>query len=110
MIIGTLACVTTGAARDRRRREHETGDQFHLVVGNQLGDHRLGIGAGRRAFVAFDELDLVGADVLGVQLDVEVERLVDLIAEVGIRSRIGQHHADLDGFRLGGCCPTKRQQ
>ena len=88
--------------RDRRRREHEAGEDLHLVVGDQFGGDGLGLRAGRRAFVALDDLDLVRRDVLGVQLDVKIERLVDLVTEVGIGAAERQHDADFDGLSLGG--------
>ena len=95
--------------RDRRRREHEAGEDLHLVVGDQFRGDGLGLRAGRRTLVALDDLDLVRRDVLGVQLDIEIERLVDLVAEVGIGAAERKHHADLDGLRLGGSAHREGQ-
>ena len=73
---------------DGGRRKYKASQYVDFVIGDQLGDHGLGVGARRRAFVTFDELNLKGSDILGVQLDVEIERLVDLIAEIGVDAGI----------------------
>ena len=75
---------------------------MHLVVGDQFGGDGLGHRAGRRALIALDDLDRVRRDVLGVQFDVKIERLVDLVTEVGIGAAERKHDADLDRFGLGG--------
>ena len=95
--------------RDRRWREHETGKEVHLVVGDQFGGDRLGGGAGRRPLIALDQFDRIRRDILGVQLDVEIEGLVDLMTEVGIGAAKRQHHADFDVFGMGGADHCQRQ-
>ena len=107
MTIGTLACVTTGASAiaDGENTKPVTSCTLSLVISSVVDG--LGDRAGRRALVALDDLDLVGRDVLGVQLDVEIERLVDLVTEIGIGAAERQHDADLDGLRLAAL-PTIR--
>ena len=96
--------------RDRRRREREAEQHAHLVVGDQLGRNRLGLCAGRRAFVALDQFDGVGRDVLGVQFHVKVDRLVHLMAEIGIGAAERQHDTDLDVFGLGNAAHGEGQR
>jgi hypothetical protein len=86
---------------DRRRRQREAGDELDLVAGDQFGGDRLGGGARGRALVALDEFDPVRRDVAGVLLEVEIECLVHLGAEIGIDARIGQDNADPDGLGRG---------
>ena len=82
--IGTLDCVITGASAiaDGENEKPVTSCTLSLVISSVVTV--LAIGAGRRALVALDQLDLVRRDVLGVQLDVKVERLVHLVTEIGI--------------------------
>src|SRR5665213_1757955 len=44
-----------------------------------------------------------------MQLDVEIEGLVDLMAEVGIGAAERQHHADFHRFSLGGSAHCQGQ-
>src|SRR5262249_36747422 len=64
----------------------------------------------RRTFIALDQLDRVRGDILRVQLDVKIERLVDLIAEIGVDAGIRQDNAYLDGLRLHRPAKAERKR
>jgi hypothetical protein len=44
-----------------------------------------------------------------MELHVQVEGLVDLMAQVGIGAAERKNHADLDGFGLGGAAQRQSQ-
>ncbi len=71
-----------------------------MVAGDQLLRQALGHIGIRAGVVALDQLQLdAGRQILLVLLDVEIEALLDLIAEGGLRTGIGQDDADLHGLR-----------
>ena len=59
---GVFAWVITGAIAMADGENTTPAMMLHLVAGDQLGRHRLGVGAGGRALVALDDLDLVRRD------------------------------------------------
>ena len=48
-------------------------------------------------------------NIVGVKLDVQIERLVDLMTQIGIGSAERQNNADFDGLSLGGSAHSKGQ-
>ena len=109
MTIGTLAWVTTGASAiaDGENTKPVTICTLSLVISSVatvLATAPVG-GPSSRLMIS----TLLRRDVLGVQLDVKIERLVDLVAEVGIGAAERQHDADLDGLGLGGAAHRQGQ-
>ena len=110
MISGIFAWVTTGAIAIADGENTTPAISLTLSQGDQLGRHRLGVGAGGRALVALDDVELVGLEVLGVQLHVEIERLDLRVAEVGVDPGERQHEADLDGLRRRDACAERQRE
>ena len=93
-----------GQRRDRRRdrRQDHAGQQLHMLAGNQLlrqpfADLRGG------GVIPAQDLDLhIGREILLVLLDVEVDRLLRLIARLRDKAGIAADQPDFDD-RLRRC-------
>ena len=85
--IGIFAWVASGAAAMAPGENTKPARSFTLSLVMSSVTTVLRIGARWRPFIALDELDLMIAQVLGVKLEIEVVRLVDLNAQVGVGPR-----------------------
>ena len=86
---------------DRVRRIDPAGSDVDVVLGQQLLHRDLGVGAARVLDVALDQLDLVGLDLVGVELEILLHAAVDLLGELGADAGERRNDADLDLLRLG---------
>ena len=88
------------AGGDHRRRGDgvgridKAGERVDLVLGEQFLDRDLGFGAVRRLGIALDERDLVGFDLIGIELEIKLHAALDLLRKLGADAGIGQDQAD----------------
>ena len=96
-----LPALTTGAEANRVRRIDPAGQRVDVVLRQQFLHRDLGVGARRVLVVALDDLDLVGLELVGLELEVLLDAAVDLLAELGADAGERRDQADLDLLRLG---------
>jgi hypothetical protein len=91
---------------DRGRRNRVRGvdpprQDVDVVLGEQLLDRDLGVGAAGILHVAPDQRDLVRRHLVGVELEVELHAAINLLRELGADARVRQVDADLHLLGLG---------
>ena len=96
-----LPAVTTGAGGDRVRRIDPAGERVDVLLRQQLLHRDLGVGARGILVVALDDVDLVGLELVGPELEVLLHAAVDLLAELGADAGERRDQADLDLLRAG---------
>ena len=100
LITGTRGLGGQRCDGSQVRRPHDAGDQLHTVAHDQLLRNALGhvgVGAG---IVALHQLDLdARRQLVGIQLHVELDALVDLVALRGAGTAVSADQTDLDGLR-----------
>ena len=92
--------------RQRDARVHRADEDVDVVALDQLVDV---VGRLRRLRLVVDleVLDLAPAELAALLLDVELEAVLDRVAERGVGAAVGQHEADLD--RAGRALRQRRR-
>jgi hypothetical protein len=96
-----LARGDDGGRGDRVRRVDPAREDVDVLLREELLDRDLRVGAARVLHVALDQRDLVGAHLVGVELEVQLHAPIDELAELGTDARERQGDAHLHFLGLG---------